>query len=268
MAKLYFRYGVVGSAKTLNLLAVAHNYKQQGKKVLLVKPALDTRFAINIIGTRAGLQMPADIVIEDANSLNVYDVVRAMPDDIACILVDEVQFLPVNIIDQLHAIAHYLSKPVPVICYGLRSDFRKCAFPAATRLFELADSIEEIKTTCAFCNRKAVFNLKFLNGKPTVNGPSVELGFEEKYLPACANCYADQHAIFLQEDDMPTETPTTPDNISIKFGPDSAYVLHIPVNGIPDIKQMASSLKAATNNLSTATCNQIFADKQLVFNWQ
>jgi thymidine kinase len=119
-------------------------------------------------------------------------------DDISCILVDEAQFLSVPAIDQLHHIAHCAVEPVrrniPVICYGLRADFKTYAFPAAKRLFELADSIEEIKTTCYYCERKAIFNLKLLNGKPTKIGPSVELGCEEKYLPACAGCYYAQHA--------------------------------------------------------------------------
>lgn len=194
MAKLYFRYGTVGSAKTLNLLAVAHNYRQQGKDVLLVKPAIDTRFGLDVIKTRAGLEMPAD-VIAPADGL----IPLPALDEISCILVDEAQFLHPTAIDQLHYITHAAVSPqaptgIPAICYGLRADFRRQAFPAATRLFELADTIEEVKTTCAYCQRKAVFNLKLLNGRPTLAGPSVELGCEEKYLPACATCYDDQHS--------------------------------------------------------------------------
>lgn len=196
MAKLYFRYGTVGSAKTLNLLAVAHNYRQQGKEVLLIKPALDTRFGISNIKTRAGLEMPADVLAPTDHG------VMPLPalDSIACILVDEAQFLHPDIVDQFRHITYSAVSPqapsgVPVICYGLRADFRRQAFPAAQRLFELADSIEEIKTTCAYCLRKAVFNLKLLDGKPTLAGPSVELGCEEKYLPVCGACYADQHGL-------------------------------------------------------------------------
>lgn len=181
MAKLYFRYGTVGSAKTLNLLAVAHNYRQQGRRVLLVKPALDTRFGIDAIKTRAGLEAPADILVPATGPL----VLPAL-NDVACVLVDEVQFLRVSDIDELRRVA---IAGVPVICYGLRADFRRQSFPASTRLFELADSIEEVKTTCNFCLRKAIFNLKLLDGKPTLAGPSVELGCEEKYLPVCAACY-------------------------------------------------------------------------------
>jgi thymidine kinase len=192
MAKLYFRYGTVGSAKTLNLLAVAHNYRQQGKAVLLVKPEIDTRFGLGVIRTRAGLEMSADVLAPAAGQMTLPAL-----DDIACILVDEAQFLHTAAVDQLHHIAHSAVSPtaprgIPVICYGLRADFRAELFPAARRLFELADTLEEIKTVCTFCNKKAVFNLKFSDGQPTLSGPSVELGCEEKYLPACADCYADK----------------------------------------------------------------------------
>jgi thymidine kinase len=192
MAKLYFRYGVVGSAKTLNLLAVAHNYRAQNKKVILIKPAMDVRFGAGVIGTRAGLQMPADVEVAE-NS----DIVFPSLDHVVCVLVDEAQFLPISAIERLHAIAHDPVNPVPVICYGLRADFRLQAFPAAKRLFELADTLEEIKTTCTDCNKKAVFNLKLCDGRPVLDGPSVELGFEEKYLPVCADCYNARHSRYL-----------------------------------------------------------------------
>lgn len=190
MAKLYFRYGTVGSAKTLNLLAVAHNYRQQGKKVVLVKPEIDTRFGKTRIRTRAGLEMPADVLAPDYG-----DIPFASLDDVACILVDEAQFLPTLTVDQLHGIAHGISIPqgVPVICYGLRTDFRQKLFLASQRLLELADSIEEVKTTCHYCLHKAVFNLKLCDGLPTRSGPSIQLGCEETYLPVCAECYERQH---------------------------------------------------------------------------
>lgn len=190
MAKLYFRYGVVGSAKTLNLLAVAHNYKQQGKNALLVKPAVDTRFGRDIIGTRAGLQAAADIVVPESGEFLTPDLKT-----VSCLLVDEAQFLPIHAIEVLHAIAH--GQDVPVICYGLRTDFRLELFPASKRLFELADTIEEIKTTCTDCDRKAVFNLKLKDKHPMLDGPTVELGFEETYLPVCANCYALRHSRYM-----------------------------------------------------------------------
>ena len=184
MAKLYFRYGTVGSAKTLNLLAVAHAYKQQNKRVYLVKPRLDNRFGAEMIRSRTGLMQEADLLVDDQTEL-LFETLKGSH----CILVDEAQFLGPQLIDQLRQVTRLLD--IPVIAYGLRTDFRTRLFPGAQRLMELADAIEEIKTTCAYCNRKAVFNLKLSEeGRPTLNGPTIELGSEEKYVPACADCYA------------------------------------------------------------------------------
>lgn len=192
MAKLYFRYGVVGSAKTLNLLAVAHNYRQQQKNVLLVKPSIDTRFGARIIGTRAGLQATADIVVDEDGAFTLPNLAT-----VSCLLVDEAQFMPVTAIERFHKIAHAQKYDVPVICYGLRTDFRLELFPAAKRLMELADTIEEIKTTCTDCDRKAVFNLKLKDNLPVLDGPTVELGFEETYVPVCASCYELRHTSYM-----------------------------------------------------------------------
>ena len=189
MPKLYFRYGTVGSAKTLNLLAVAHNYRQQGKDVLLVKPESDTRFGAKKIRTRAGLEMPADVLAPAAGPIPFPAL-----DGVVCILVDEVQFLDPAAIDQLRhitysAVAENVPHGLPVICYGLRTDFQQHLFPATRRLMELADSIEEIKNVCTFCSHKAVFNLKRQNGRAIFSGDVVDLGCEEKYVPVCGKCY-------------------------------------------------------------------------------
>ncbi len=182
MAKLYFRHGTVGSAKTLNLLAVAYNYRQQGKKVLLMKPGLDTRFGKDQIKSRAGLETQADVLIGDVQSLNHVDY-----SDVSCILVDEAQFLSAPVIEELRRIS--FENDIPVICYGLRTDFKSRLFEGSARLMELADSIEEVKATCHYCNRKSIMNLKYVNGLAVDEGPTVELGAEEKYLPACYKCY-------------------------------------------------------------------------------
>lgn len=178
MAKLYFRYGAVGSAKTLNLLAVAHNYERQGKKVFVVKPALDTRDGPRRIRSRAGLHRQADLVMgPDA----VLDPARFRGMD--AVLVDEAQFLSAAAVEQLRELTR--TSGVPVICYGLRTDFRGHLFEGAKRLMELADSIEEVKTTCASCNRKAIFNLRLVDGKPSTAGPSIQVGGDESYRPVC-----------------------------------------------------------------------------------
>ena len=185
MAKLYFRYGTVGSAKTLNLLAVAHNYRQQGKRVTLIKPRLDTRFGKKSIRSRSGLKKSADLLVDEGT---IFD--PACFDGLNCVLVDEAQFLSARVVDQLRDLAAV--RGIPVICYGLRTDFRSHLFEGARRLMEIADSIEEVKTTCHFCDRKAVMNLKHVNGRATVEGPSIDLGADEKYFPACYRCYREQ----------------------------------------------------------------------------
>ena len=182
MAKLYFRYGTVSSAKSLNLIAVAYNYKQQNKPVVLVKPALDLRFGQNEVASRAGLSMQADFSLK-ADEILPTEALQGK----YCVLVEEAQFLSKKTIDSFREIADV--QAVPVICYGLRTDFRTKLFSGSKRLLELADAIEEVKTTCYFCNGKAIYNLKLLDGKATLQGPKVELGFEETYLPSCAPCY-------------------------------------------------------------------------------
>ena len=182
MAKLYFRHGTVGSAKTLNLLAVGHNYRQQGKKILLMKPDLDTRFGKERIKSRAGLEMQADLLILNESSIQEIDYTG-----ISCILVDEAQFLSARVIEELRRIT--LEWDIPVICYGLRTDFKSRLFEGSMRLMELADSIEEVKATCYYCNRKSILNLKHVNGVATNEGASIDLGAEEKYVPACYRCY-------------------------------------------------------------------------------
>lgn len=183
MAKLYFRYGTMDSAKTMNLLAVAHNYRQQGKRVALLKPRLDDRFGSGVIASRSGLEKTVDLLLEDDSVLD-----PPFFADLDCVLVDEAQFLSAKIIEQLRALT--LDQNVPVICYGLRTDFRTHLFEGARRLFELADSIEEIKVTCQYCNRKAIFNMRLVDDVPTDQGDTIQLGGNESYAPTCHACYA------------------------------------------------------------------------------
>lgn len=182
MAKLYFRYGTMDSSKSMNLLAVAHNYRKQGKRVLLMKPRVDTRFGSSKIQSRCGLEADADVLIDDETALSPRDF-----DGIDCVLIDEAQFLPPPVIDDLRRIT--IDPGVPVICYGLRTDFRTHLFPGAQRLMELADRIEEVKVTCQYCQRKATCNLRFINGSPTVRGPQIQLGADEHYAPVCWGHY-------------------------------------------------------------------------------
>lgn len=181
MAKLYFRYGTVGSAKTLHLLAIAHNYRQQGKKVLLMKPHLDVRFGQEWIKSRSGLEMQADLVIVNEESLRGIDY-----SGMNCIFVDDAQVLSKKVIEELRMIS--LRWDVSVLCYGLRTDFKTRLFEGSARLMELADSIEEVKATCYYCNWKSIMNLMHVNGMAT-NQRFEEFESEEKYYPVCYKCY-------------------------------------------------------------------------------
>ena len=182
VAKLYFRYGTMDSAKSMNLLAVAHNYRKQGKRVLLMKPRLDSRFGNDKISSRSGLEATADLLIDHDTVLDPRDFVG-----LDCILIDEAQFLPPQVIEDLRRIT--VDPGIPVICYGLRTDFRTRLFPGAQRLMELADGIEEVKVTCQYCQKKAICNLRFVNAAPTVRGPQIQLGADETYAPVCWGHY-------------------------------------------------------------------------------
>ena len=180
MAKLYFRYGTMGSAKTLNLLAVSYNYRQQNKPVMIIKPCIDNRYSGHRVQSRAGLSEEATLLVADADWIQ-----DKIPHGTACILVDEAQFLSPSLVEQLRDIATF--QGIPVICYGLRTDFRGYLFAGAKRLMELADTLEELKTTCAFCDRKAILNLR--EASPLEEGQNVDIGGDDKYQPACYRCY-------------------------------------------------------------------------------
>jgi len=181
MAKLYFRYGTMDSAKSMNLLAVAHNYRKQGKRVVLLKPKLDDRFGSTTIASRSGLKAQADLLVEgESLDLRIFE-------NVDCVLVDEAQFLTPAIIDIFRRAT--ITPGVPVICYGLRTDFQTKLFPGAQRLMELADRIEEVKVTCQHCQSKAICNLRLVDGKAALTGPQCLLGAEEHYIPVCWKHY-------------------------------------------------------------------------------
>lgn len=201
MAKLYFRYGTMDSAKTMNLLAVAHNYRKQSKRVLLIKPKVDDRFGLARIASRSGLEAEADLLVDPDH--------RFPPgqfDHLDCVLVDEAQFLSPAVVEQLRRVT--IDPGVPVICYGLRTDFRTHLFPGSQRLLELADRIEEVKVTCQYCGKKATFNLRLLDGEAVMDGPQVQLGADEQYVPVCWKHYDERTAAARLPQDAPTTTTT------------------------------------------------------------
>jgi len=185
MPKLYFRYGAMNSSKTSNLLMVAHNYQTLKRKILLMKPKIDIRTVGNI-KSRIGIQKDVDVLIDSYTDLLTIDYTS-----VDCVLVDEAQFLSPNHVDQLRKI----SNQVPVICYGLRTDYRTKMFPGSQRLMELADTIEEIKTVCVDCPCKAIINAKYFLKNNQIclikDGSSdPDIGAEEKYRAMCWSCWS------------------------------------------------------------------------------
>jgi thymidine kinase len=175
----------MGSAKTLNLLAVRHNYELQGKQVVLLKPRTDDRFGAQVVRSRAGLSHEADLIVDDETVFS-----PCFFEGLHCVLVDESQFLSPTMVEKLREATRKFN--VPVIAYGLRTDFQTRLFPGSQRLLELADAVEEIKTTCMFCNRKAVFNLRHgPDGQAIKDGPQVLLG-DATYSPVCHCCYVER----------------------------------------------------------------------------
>jgi thymidine kinase len=189
MVKLIFRYGTINSSKTANLLMVAHNYTAQKKNIFLIKPSCDTRDSDIMIKSRAFQDGQIAHLIITPNIDNINEYIKDYS-NIQCILVDECQFLSEDNINALRQIP----LDIPVICYGLRTDFTGKLFSGSTRLFEIADTIEEIKTVCIHCNHKAIINSKFTfdsTGKKHIiyQGNQIDLGGEEKYEPLCWNCW-------------------------------------------------------------------------------
>ena len=188
MAKLYFRYGAMNSGKTALLLQAAHNYEERGMEVLIVKPTIDSKGDDHLV-SRIGLTRKVDKLLAPKD--DIYKYVKKLKRKIKCILVDEAQFLEK---EQVYELMHIVVKlNIPVICYGLRSDFKTNGFPGSTRLLELAHTIEEMKTICS-CGRKAMFNARKVNEKYVFDGEQVAIDGEDKvtYESLCPNCYYEE----------------------------------------------------------------------------
>lgn len=183
MAKLYFRYGAMNSGKSTALIQVAHNYEERGQRVLIVKPGVDTKSPAVL--SRIGVDREVDLVAGPEVPVRAEILAGPRAD---CVLVDEAQFLTPGQVDDLFRLA--VVDGVPVIAYGLRSDFRTRGFPGSIRLMEIAHSIEELKTICR-CGRKAILNARTVDGGFTRSGGQVaidgdgEIGYESM----CGGCY-------------------------------------------------------------------------------
>ena len=182
MAKLYFKYGAMGSSKTAQALITKYNYEENDMRVWLIKPATDKRDGAAVVKSRIGLMAEAEAMAQDAD---LYALFRQRDADV--VIVDECQFFPPEQIDQLRRIVDELD--IPVLCFGLRSDFQTKLFPGSRRLFELADSIQEIKTICD-CGSKATVNARIdSEGHVVTEGAQVVLGGNDCYIAMCHRCW-------------------------------------------------------------------------------
>lgn len=193
MSKLYFRYGAMNCGKSSLLMQVAYNYNEKDRKVVIIKSSIDTK-AEDYLSSRIGLKRKVDILIKPNESFSEY--FDYWKDNISCVLVDEAQFLTQNQIDELWYVSKVLN--IPVICYGLKTDFTSKLFSGSKRLIEIADEIEELLTICK-CGKRAKFNGRYVNGKFTLEGDSVLIdGSKDNvvYESLCGKCFLEEKIKF------------------------------------------------------------------------
>ena len=184
MAKLYFKYGAMGSSKTAQALITKYNYEENDLNVWLIKPSADTRDGADMIRSRIGLEARCEVITPDTD---IY--ARFLGSQVRrchVIIVDECQFMTEQQIDQLRAIVN--EHNIPVMCFGLRTDFQTKLFPGSLRLMEVADTVQEIKTICD-CGAKAIVNARISDGYIVTEGAQVVLGGNDSYIAMCHRCY-------------------------------------------------------------------------------
>ncbi len=189
MAQLYYKYGTMNSGKSFEIIKVAHNYEEQNKPVMIFSPAIDARNGAERVGSRVGMTRQA-IPVDD--STNLFESVKARQPNpqhkqVYCVLVDEAQFLNKEHVLQLTRIVDELN--VPVMAFGLKNDFQNKLFEGSYNLLLYADKIEEIKTICWYCDRKATMVIRYRDGKPVNEGEQIQVGGNEDYKPVCRRCY-------------------------------------------------------------------------------
>lgn len=204
IGKLYFRYGTMGSAKTAMLLTQAYNFEERGMEYLCFKPIIDTREQKSVIRSRIGIERECHWIYGDTD---MYQQIKKIFEDTLSIpswlLIDEAQFLTPEQVDQLaHVVDDYGCN---VVCYGLRTDFKSHLFEGSRRLFEIADSIEEIKSTCS-CGRKTIVNARIdSNGNIVTEGEQVEIGGNDKYMAVCRKCWTNKRIEKARKNTLPFE---------------------------------------------------------------
>ncbi|MDE6648785.1 MAG: thymidine kinase [Muribaculaceae bacterium] len=204
IGKLYFRYGTMGSAKTAMLLTTAYNFEERGMAYMCLKPVVDTREKKNVIRSRIGIERECLWIYPETD---LYDMVKdtfeqtlSVPD---WLLVDEAQFLSEEQVDQLARVVDDYG--CNIICYGLRTDFKTRLFEGSRRLFEIADSIEEVKSTCN-CGRKTIVNARIDgNGEIITEGEQVEIGGNDRYIAVCRKCWRNKRIEMAHRDILPFE---------------------------------------------------------------
>ena len=184
MAQLYYKYGTMNSGKTIEILKVAHNYEEQGKPVVIMTSALDTRDGYGIVSSRIGMRREA-VAITD--NMDIFNFIKNLPEKPYCVLIDESQFLSKENVNDLARVVDDLD--IPVMAFGLKNDFQNHLFEGSRELLLLADKIEEIKTICQFCSKKATMVLRTENGKPVYEGNQIQIGGNETYIPVCRKHY-------------------------------------------------------------------------------
>ena len=184
MAKLYFKYGAMGSSKTAQALITKYNYEENDLNVWLIKPGADLRDGEGVLKSRIGLEAKVQMIPAEVDVYEIFARNQAETCDV--IIVDECQFMTMEQIDQLRAIVNDYN--VPVMCFGLRTDFQTKLFPGSMRLMEVADTIQEIKTICD-CGAKATVNARISDGYIVTEGDQVFLGGNDAYIAMCHKCY-------------------------------------------------------------------------------
>lgn len=205
MAQLYYRYSTMNAGKSLEVLKIANNYEEENKHVLIFTSALEDRYKKGYVYSRVGLSRKALIFDDDTDFTTIVqeknDILIENGDKLSCILIDEGQFLTFKHVMQLTQIVDYMD--IPIIVYGLKNDFQNNLFEGSLNLLLYADKIEEVKTVCWFCNKKATMTLRVNDGIPVYTGSQIQIGDNQDYLPVCRKCYANpniqDHPFFKQD---------------------------------------------------------------------
>ncbi|GAX01029.1 hypothetical protein C5L25_000237 [Secundilactobacillus silagei JCM 19001] len=184
LAQLFFKYGAMNSGKTIEILKVAHNYEEQNKPVIIMTSGRDSRDGVGMVASRIGLKRKAVPIFHDDN---VFDMVKKINAKANCVLIDEAQFLTKAHVFELAKIVDELK--IPVMAFGLKNDFKNELFEGSKYLLLYADKLEEMKTICWFCAKKATMNLRFHDNKPVYEGEQIQIGGNESYYPVCRKHY-------------------------------------------------------------------------------